>query len=226
MLLLQLSSCLLSHVAAEPSCAVIEPGICYPTNDLVHIADVAKPDDCCALCNNHTGCTAFTLNFNGAPHSSELSKGPACILKTAVAKKVKGNCTSGSLTAPAPPPAPPFQDYCKSHKCRNVLYFLSDDMRSDWHAYGLSDPITPNLDKLATESLLFTHTYCQISVCAPSRMSFMTSRRPDTFGVWNFIDTVPTSTQATPGHFKDHGYITLGLGKTFHQASGAWNDEK
>jgi hypothetical protein len=42
----------------------------------------------------------------------------------------------------------------------------------------------------------------------------MTSRRPDTFRVWNFIDTVPpATTQATPGHFRDHGYITLGAGE-------------
>eukprot|EP01045_Picozoa_sp_COSAG04_P019220 COSAG04_NODE_1848_length_5409_cov_7.118644_2_plen_57_part_00 len=40
----------------------------------------------------------------------------------------------------------------------------------------------------------------------------MTSRRPDTFQVWNFIDTVPpNTTQATPGHFRDHDFITLGV---------------
>jgi iduronate 2-sulfatase len=98
-------------------------------------------------------------------------------------------------------------------------------MRSDWGTYGLPTH-TPNLDALAKKSVLFEHSYCQISVCAPSRMSFMTGRRPDTFGVWNFIDTVPLNTSATPGHFKDHGYITLGAGKTFHQNAGAWNAEK
>ena len=44
-------------------------------------------------------------------------------------------------------------------------------------------------------------------------MSFMTSRRPDTFRVWNFIDTVPPeTTQSTPGHFRDHGYNATGTG--------------
>lgn len=41
--------------------------------------------------------------------------------------------------------------------------------------------MTPNLDALAKKSVLFEHAYCQISVCAPSRMSFMTGRRPDTY---------------------------------------------
>jgi len=133
-----------------------------------------------------------------------------------------------SSRAGAPPPAPPvpFPLYCKAGKgkCKNVLYFVADDMRSDWGTYGLPT-VTPNLDALAKKSVLFEHAYCQISVCAPSRMSFMTGRRPDTFGVWNFIDTVPLNTSATPGHFRDHGYITLGAGKTFHQAAGAWNAE-
>ena len=140
--------------------------------------------------------------------------------------------SSVPLTPPSPTPGPPsppkHPTYCTQGagkgKCKNVLYFVSDDMRSDWHAYGLP-VVTPNLDKLAAKSLLFEHAYCQISVCAPSRMSFMMSRRPDTNEVWNFIDTNPLNESATPGHFRDHGYITLGLGKTFHQGSGAWNAE-
>ena len=106
---------------------------------------------------------------------------------------------------------------------RNVLYIAVDDLRSDIGAYGL--PVkTPNIDALAATGLRFNHSYCQLSVCAPSRMSFMTSRRPDTFGVWNFIDTVPNTTLSTPRMFRDAGYLTLGLGKTFHQDQGAWNE--
>mgnify|MGYP006146140103 CR=1 FL=1 len=111
---------------------------------------------------------------------------------------------------------------CTNGPCKNVLYFLSDDMRADWGTYGLPTK-TPHLDQLASEGLTFTHAYCQMSVCSPSRQSFMTSRRPDTSKVWNFIDANPRSTQATPGHFKEAGYLTLGLGKTFHENGGAWN---
>ena len=63
----------------------------------------------------------------------------------------------------------------------------------------------------------------RLSVCSPSRMSFLNSRRPDTFKVWNFIDYVPTNVTAVPRHFRDHGYLTLGLGKGFHEDKGAWN---
>ena len=107
----------------------------------------------------------------------------------------------------------------------NVVYILSDDMRADWGAYGLPT-VTPNLDELAKDSLLFEHAFCQISVCSPSRQSFLTSIRPDTNQVWNFIDANPLTSTSTPKHFKDHGYLTLGLGKTFHEKSGAWNADE
>ena len=104
----------------------------------------------------------------------------------------------------------------------NILYILTDDMRADLGVYGL--PVhTPNLDLLATRSLTFNHAFCQISVCSPSRQSFMTGRRPDRSGVWNFIDANPLNVSAIPGHFRDAGYLTLGLGKTFHEEGGAWN---
>ena len=129
---------------------------------------------------------------------------------------------------------------------KNVLYILADDMRADWGAYGL--PVqTPNLDKLVGKGLVFQHAFSQISVCSPSRQSFLTfvvlvcasiscvridsyvsvfvhrSLRPDTNKVWNFIDANPMDTQAIPGHFRNNGYLSLGLGKTFHEDGGAWN---
>lgn len=37
---------------------------------------------------------------------------------------------------------------------------------------------TPNVDKLASEGLVFNAAYCQQAVCGPSRASFMSGRRP------------------------------------------------
>ncbi len=108
----------------------------------------------------------------------------------------------------------------------NVLYLLSDDMRASIGSYGIPSLHTPNLDRLASSSLLFQHAYCQISVCSPSRQSFMTGLRPDKHKVFNFIDSNPVDTQAIPGHFRDHGYLTLGLGKTFHEQQGSWNADR
>ena len=104
----------------------------------------------------------------------------------------------------------------------NVVYVLSDDLRADLGAYGLP-VVTPHIDALAADGLTFAHAFCQMSVCSPSRQSFMTGLRPDTHRVWNFIDANPTRSRSVAGWFRDHGYAALGLGKTFHEDAGAWN---
>jgi len=106
----------------------------------------------------------------------------------------------------------------------NVLYLLADDMRADLGSYGL--PVfTPNIDALAETSLLFDHAYSQISVCSPSRQSFLTSLRPDKHKIWNFLDRNPKEAMTTPRHFRDNGSLTLGLGKTYHEDWGALDAE-
>jgi arylsulfatase A-like enzyme len=63
---------------------------------------------------------------------------------------------------------------------KNVLFIVSDDYRPSTGAYGVEQSSTPNLDKLASEGILFTAAHVQFSYCAPSRNSFMSGRRPDT----------------------------------------------
>jgi hypothetical protein len=59
----------------------------------------------------------------------------------------------------------------------NVLFIISDDLRaSALGCYGDKFCRTPNIDKLASEGLVFNRAYCQGTVCGPSRTSFMFSR--------------------------------------------------
>ena len=92
----------------------------------------------------------------------------------------------------------------------NVVYVLSDDLRADLGAYGLP-VVTPHIDALAADGLTFAHAFCQMSVCSPSRQSFMTGLRPDTHRVWNFIDANPTRSRSVAGWFRDHGYAALSV---------------
>ena len=68
----------------------------------------------------------------------------------------------------------------------NVLIIISDQ-HSKHHlgCYGDSLVRTPHLDGLAERGVRFTDAYCPSPLCVPSRMSFMTSRRPTANRAWN-----------------------------------------
>ena len=57
----------------------------------------------------------------------------------------------------------------------NIVYILADDLGyGDLSCYGQKKFKTPNIDKLASEGMLFTQHYAGCTVCAPSRSSLMT----------------------------------------------------
>ena len=111
----------------------------------------------------------------------------------------------------------------QNNATKNVLFFVSDDLRPDLGCYenpNVAQPImhTPNLDKLASRSLLLKRAYVQQAVCNPSRTSLLTARRPDITRVYDnevyFRDLNNYTT--LPQYFKDNGYITAGYGKIYH----------
>lgn len=101
----------------------------------------------------------------------------------------------------------------------NILFIPVDDLRPDLGAYGDEFVKTPHIDRLAEQGLTFTRAYCQQAVCNPSRASLLTGLRPDSIRVWDlqtgFRKNVP-DVVTLPQFFKEHGYTTIGLGKTFH----------
>ena len=57
----------------------------------------------------------------------------------------------------------------------NVIYILADDLGyGDLGCYGQTKISTPNIDRLASEGMLFTQHYAGCTVSAPSRCSLMT----------------------------------------------------
>ena len=61
----------------------------------------------------------------------------------------------------------------------NVLFIVADDMNCDIGAYGNKKVLTPNIDKLAKQGVLFGNAHNQYPWCGPSRASFMTGMYPD-----------------------------------------------
>jgi arylsulfatase A-like enzyme len=70
-----------------------------------------------------------------------------------------------------------------AHRKPNLILFLPDQQRADTIAcYGGARVHAPNLNKLASESVIFERTYVTHPVCTPSRSSLMTGTWPHTNG--------------------------------------------
>src|SRR5215207_7251927 len=67
----------------------------------------------------------------------------------------------------------------------NVLFIAVDDL-NHWvgHLGRNKQTKTPNIDRLATRGVTFTHAYCAAPVCNPSRASLMSGMRPGSTGVY------------------------------------------
>jgi len=107
----------------------------------------------------------------------------------------------------------------------NVLFIAVDDL-NDWvgHLEGHPQARTPNMDRLAGDSVVFTNAHCTAPVCASSRSSLMSGLRPSTTG-WYTNQSKATNSAETlaergvvlmPEYFRDQGYKTLAAGKIFH----------
>ena len=90
----------------------------------------------------------------------------------------------------------------------------------------LIDFLTPNLDRLARQSVVFSRANCTSPLCGPSRVSFLTGMYPSTLGYYShekcFRDVVPSADKliTLPQHLKANGYETIEAGKIFHHHRG------
>lgn len=70
----------------------------------------------------------------------------------------------------------------------NFVLFLVDDMGyGDIGAYGSNYHETPNIDRLASEGMKFTHGYAACTVCSPSRAAILTGVYPGRLHLTDWI---------------------------------------
>lgn len=76
----------------------------------------------------------------------------------------------------------------KSGERPNILILMPDQQQG---ATVLPEHpcLTPNVDRLAREGVMFTQAYCPAPHCCPSRASFQTGLYPSEHGVFNNVDT-------------------------------------
>ena len=89
----------------------------------------------------------------------------------------------------------------------NVLIIMADDCTfGDLPAYGGQNAKTPNLDRLASQSLTFNRAYLAEAMCQPCRAELMTGQYPLRNGcAWNHSASRPSAT-SMPQHLGSLGY--------------------
>ncbi len=98
----------------------------------------------------------------------------------------------------------------------NIIFILADDLGiGHISCYGSDQFKTPNIDKLASTGMRFTHGYTA-PLCGPSRALILTGRQPFRTGTTN-QDRVgklePSKEICLPSVLKTAGYTSLMVGK-------------
>ena len=110
----------------------------------------------------------------------------------------------------------------------NVLFISVDDLRPELGCYGNEIVQSPNIDRLASEGVVFKNHFVQVPTCGASRFGLLTGMRPSKgIHLSNKAIELELSNkpeQNRPESFihqlKRHGYYTVGIGKISHSADG------
>ena len=132
---------------------------------------------------------------------------------------------------------------------KNVLFILADDFGyHDMSCMGSKYYETPNIDRIATEGVIFTDGYATCQVCSPSRASIMTGKFPARHGItdwigartgedWrkagrfnkllppDYVHHLPHEYTTLPEAMKEAGYKTFFAGKWHIGNKGSWPED-
>jgi len=122
----------------------------------------------------------------------------------------------------------------KIEEKQNILFIAVDDM-NDWAGFlsghtGMKIH-TPNIDRLAAASMIFTNAHTPAPACAPTRAAILTGVHHARSGAenvywgdgpkWREFDALK-DVITMEQFFKQQGYKTLGAGKIYHSQAPPW----
>ena len=98
----------------------------------------------------------------------------------------------------------------------NILWIVSEDNSPLLGAYGDEYATTPNIDELATQSIVFDNAFANSPVCAPTRFSIITGMHANAMGTNNMRsrNSIPTFVKAYTHYLRAAGYHVTNDNKT------------
>ena len=94
----------------------------------------------------------------------------------------------------------------------NIILIVVDTLRTDHvGCYGYHRNITPNIDKLAQEGILFRNAISSAPWTAPSVATMLTSQYPCVLGIRNHCVVIDSRFPLISEVLKQHGYATHGI---------------
>ncbi|HOV31981.1 MAG TPA: sulfatase [Candidatus Hydrogenedens sp.] len=92
----------------------------------------------------------------------------------------------------------------------NILFLTVDTLRADHlSCYGYQLPLTPNIDRLAQQGIVFENCITEVPLTCPSFSSMLTSQFPRTIGVTRNGLKISKKRITVPEILKKNGYFTF-----------------
>ena len=93
-----------------------------------------------------------------------------------------------------------------------VILYVIDSLRPDFlGCYGYARNISPNIDALARDGILYHNAYSTAVWTKPSAASIITSQYPRSLGVMHEMSIMPDYEHMLPKTLKEHGYNTYAI---------------
>lgn len=95
-------------------------------------------------------------------------------------------------------------------KVKNVILISLDSLRRDYvGVYNGKKDFTPNIDKLAEDSVVFENAFSHAPWTIPSHVSILSGLNPNSHGANTFSDKLPPFVKTLPQILRERGYLTF-----------------